>query len=206
VGQNGARVITTDGGTSWRLQKIDGSINPSDSLLTSVQAFDARTARAIGFLGRSVLTTDGGTTWVNEETGTDEWLLTSSFLSPTLGWVAGENGMVLKYGLLPSGVEAESGVTTAPLNTVLEPNCPNPFFTSTRIKYQLSRQGPVRLVVYNILGQSVRSLVDGIQKPGGYEVSWDGKDGEGHTAPNGIYFYRLETQAKSQTRKMVKVR
>jgi hypothetical protein len=206
VGQYGTCMVTVDSGVSWRLQKIDRSLTPVDSLLTSVQAFDAQTARAIGYLGRSIVTTDGGATWVGEETGTDEWLLTSSFLSPTLGWVAGEDGMVLKYGLLPSGVEAERGGATAPLYTALEPNHPNPFVGRTRIRYQLSRQGPVRLVVYNVLGQAVKKLVDEAQKPGTYATSWDGCDAAGRVVSSGVYFYRLETQGKSQTRKMMKVR
>jgi photosystem II stability/assembly factor-like uncharacterized protein len=203
VGQNGARVITTDGGVSWRLQKIDSGIG---SVLTSVKAFNTQTARAIGYLGRSVLTTDGGITWVNEETGTDEWLLTSSFLSPTQGWVAGEDGMVLKYGLLPSGVETERGGTPNTWITALEQNRPNPFQDETGIRYQLARKEHVRLIVYNVLGQAVRRLVDGTQTPGAYVVSWDGKDGAEHPSPSGVYFYRLEAGGQSQTRKTVKVR
>ena len=206
VGQYGSCTVTTDGGMTWRLQKIDRSLTPVDSLLTSVQAFDAQTARATGYLGRSVLTTNGGATWVGEETGTDEWLLTSSFLRPTLGWVAGENGMVLKYGLLPSGLEAEGKGTALIWKMALEQNRPNPFVASTQIRYQLSRQGPVRLVVYNVLGQAVKKLVDEAQKPGIYATSWDGCDAAGRAVSSGVYFYRLETQAKSQTRKMMKVR
>jgi hypothetical protein len=208
VGQNGARVITTDGGTSWRLQKIDNGIGfeESDSMLTSVQAFDTQTARAIGYLGRSVLTTDGGATWVGEETGTDQWLLASSFLRPTLGWVAGEDGMVLKYGLLPSGVEAERGGTPNPWIAALEQNRPNPFRDKTGITYQLARKERVRLIVYNVLGQAERRLVDGTQTPGAYVVSWDGRDRAEHPLPSGVYFYQLEAGGQSQTRKMVKVR
>jgi hypothetical protein len=145
-------------------------------------------------------------TWVNEETGTDEWLLASSFLSPTLGWVAGENGMVLKYGLLPSGVEAERGVTSSSWITVLEQNRPNPFRDKTGIRYQLARKEHVKLIVFNVLGQAVRRLVDGTQTPGAYVVSWDGRDGAEHLLPSGVYFFRLEAGGQSQTRKLVKVR
>jgi len=206
VGQYGTCMVTTDGGVSWRLQKIDRSLTPVDSLLTSVQAFDAQTARATGYLGRSVLTTDGGATWVGEETGTDEWLLASSFLSPTLGWVAGEDGMVLKYGLLPSGVEAVQGGTPNPWITALEQNRPNPFQDKTGIRYQLARKEHVKLIVYNVLGQAERRLVDGTQTPGAYVVSWDGRDGADHPLPSGVYFYRLEAGGQGQTRKLVKVR
>ena len=206
VGQYGTCMVTVDSGVSWRLEKIDRSLTPVDSLLTSVQAFDAQTARAIGYLGRSVVTTDGGATWAGEETGTDEWLLTSSFPRPTLGWVAGEDGMVLKYGLLPSGVEAERGGTPIPWITALEQNRPNPFSGRTVIGYHLAQKGRIRLVVYNVLGQAVRMLRNEEFVPGSYQASWDGRDGAGHPLPSGVYFYRLEAGSQSQIRKLVKVR
>jgi len=209
VGRNGARVITTDGGTSWRIQKMSRWTwmgPPIDSLLTSVQAFDPLTVRAWGNLGYSVLTTDGGTTWQGEETGTKEWLLASSFLTPTLGWVVGENGMVLKYGRLPYGVEEGEKTAGVPRVTWLGPNHPNPFTGGTEIKYQLANRGKVKLGVYNVLGQAVRELVSGEQEAGTYAIRWDGKDGAGKATSSGVYFYRLEAEGKYQTRKMVRVR
>jgi hypothetical protein len=172
----------------------------------SVQSFDGLTARATGYLGRSYLTTDGGSTWVGEETGTKEWLLSSSFLTPTLGWVVGEDGMVLKYGRLPYGVEEEKGKPTMPLVTFLGQNRPNPFPERTEIMYQLANKGKVKLVVYNVLGQAVRRVVEKDQEPGVYAASWDGRDEAGHSVSSGIYFYRLEASGRTQTRKMVKVR
>jgi photosystem II stability/assembly factor-like uncharacterized protein len=200
VGRFGSRVITTDGGLSWRLQK-----RPDTDLLASVKAFDGQTARATGYLGRSVLTTDGGATWVEEERGTREFLLGSSFLTPTLGWVAGDKGMVLKYGRLPSGMEEEREQTGMPLFTWLGQNRPNPFSGGTEIKYQLASKGKVRLVVYNVLGQAVRKLVVGKQEAGSYLSRWGGKDEAGRNASSGVYFYRLEASGQSQTRKMVKI-
>ena len=179
---------------------------PIDSLLTSVQAFDPLTVRTGGYLGRSVLTTDGGATWQGEETGTKDWLLASSFLTPTLGWVVGENGIVLKYGRLPYGVEDEKTQTGIPWFTWLGQNRPNPFTGGTEIRYQLASKGKVRLVVFNILGQVVRSVVNKEQEPGAFAVVWDGKDEVGRIASSGVYFYRLEAFGKSQMCKMVKVR
>jgi photosystem II stability/assembly factor-like uncharacterized protein len=203
VGQRGTIVASTDQGLSWRVQRAG---TYPDSLLMSVQAFDGLTARATGYLGRSVLTTDGGTTWVGEETGTKEWLLASSFLTPTLGWVAGENGMVLKYGRLPYGVEEGEKTAGVPRVTWLGPNHPNPFTGGTEIKYQLASRGRVKLGVYNVLGQAVRELASGEQEAGTYVIRWNGKDGMGKTTSSGVYFYRLEAFGQSQTRKMVKIR
>ena len=203
VGRLGSRVITTDGGLSWRLQKLSRT---TDSLITSIHVFDGLTARGVGYLGNSVYTTDGGATWEGDEPGTHEWLLASSFLSPTLGWVAGENGMVLKYGRLPSGVEDEKTQTCISGFTWLGQNRPNPFSGGTEIRYQLANKGKVRLVVYNVLGQAVRRVVDKEQEAGAYMATWDGRDVAGGIASSGVYFYRLEAGGQSKTRKMVKVR
>ena len=203
MGSRGVRLGTTNQGLTWQIQRDD---NSADSLLTSVQAFDGLTARATGYLGRSVLTTDGGTTWQGEESGTKEWLLASSFLTPTLGWVVGENGMVLKYGRLPYGVEEGEKTAGVPRVTWLGPNHPNPFTGGTEIKYQLASRGKSRLGVYNVLGQIVRELASGEQEAGIYAIRWDGKDGAGKTTSSGVYFYRLEAFGQSQTRKMVKIR
>lgn len=204
VGQWGACTVTTDGGLSWGLQKR--RIYDQESLLVAVKAFDGQTARATGYLGNSLWTTDGGLTWVEDPRGTQEWLLGSSFLTPTLGWVAGENGMVLKYGRLPSGVEEEQGKSALPLRIRLWQNRPNPFEGRTEIRYQLAGRGKVTLTVFNVLGQAVRRVVDQNQEPGAYAVIWDGRDEVGRPATSGVYFYRLEAAGKSQTRKMVKVR
>jgi hypothetical protein len=83
----------------------------------------------------------------------------------------------------------------------LAPNYPNPFNPTTSIRYGLPREVMVRLEVFNILGQRVATLVDQVQKPGFYNILWD-------AAPlsSGIYFYRLDAEEFSQTRKMVLLR
>ncbi len=78
----------------------------------------------------------------------------------------------------------------------LEPNYPNPFNATTAIVYSLPNIGaqpaPVRLTVYNILGEKVKSLVDDNQQPGRHIAYWDGTDQQGQPVASGVYFYRLE--------------
>ena len=90
-----------------------------------------------------------------------------------------------------------------PEQTALLPNYPNPFNSSTQIPYRVSAPGPVRLVIYNVLGQPVRTLVDEIQAAGAYQVSWDGRNHRGAHVANGIYLYRLQTGEIAQVRKML---
>ncbi|UCE20595.1 MAG: T9SS type A sorting domain-containing protein [Gemmatimonadota bacterium] len=93
-----------------------------------------------------------------------------------------------------------------PIEYRLSQNYPNPFNPSTSIQYSVfSDQSPlhVTLKIYNVLGQGVRTLVDDIRNPGSYEVSWDGRDAFGKSAPSGVYFYRLSTDEFTATKRMV---
>lgn len=85
----------------------------------------------------------------------------------------------------------------------LSDNYPNPFNPATFIDYQLMRANRVFLAVYNSLGQLVKILVEADQEPGAYTVQWDGHDSAGRKMPSGIYYYRLQLDRISETRKML---
>ena len=116
-------------------------------------------------------------------------------------WVADQTGLYRIFSTDPSDWEAANA--TLPVASGLEPNYPNPFNSSTQIPYRVSGPGPVRLVIYNVLGQPVRTLVDEIQAAGAYQVSWDGRDHRGARIANGVYLYRLQAGSLSQVRKML---
>lgn len=85
-------------------------------------------------------------------------------------------------------------------------NKPNPVSAATAITYAIARKGYVFLGVFNVLGQRVVTLVDELQEPGDYEVIWNlSSVGQSHL-PNGIYFYRIQTQEYTEVKKMVIVR
>lgn len=89
---------------------------------------------------------------------------------------------------------------------LLAQNYPNPFNPSTTISYAIPEdngQVAVRLNVFNIRGQLVRTLVDQSQGPGTYNVNWDGADSRGRRIGSGVYFYRLVAADFVSTRKMV---
>ncbi|HUU46252.1 MAG TPA: T9SS type A sorting domain-containing protein [Acidobacteriota bacterium] len=81
-------------------------------------------------------------------------------------------------------------------------NFPNPFNAATLISYELSDAGPVSIVVYNILGQNVRTLVNGERSAGTHTETWDGTDNSGRTVSSGMYFYRVQAGGEVVTRKM----
>ena len=105
----------------------------------------------------------------------------------------------------------ETQVTSSPTLTAsslpqtfaLYANYPNPFNPNTTIRYDLPGEGAVRLSVYNLSGQKIRTLLDGPQVAGVHRVAWDGKDETGIQVASGIYLYRLETEEGSLVRKMM---
>jgi hypothetical protein len=85
----------------------------------------------------------------------------------------------------------------------LRQNYPNPFNPVTSIEFKLPKRMEVKLVIYDVLGRQVRKLLDGQQNPGGHKVYWNGTNDEGQFVGSGIYFYRLEAESFSATRKMM---
>lgn len=90
-----------------------------------------------------------------------------------------------------------------PQSFALRQNYPNPFNSSTNIEFDLPVGGKTRLTIYNVLGQTVRTLVDDMMTPGSHRVSWDGTNGSGKWVASGVYFYRLTTEHTSESKKML---
>ena len=93
-----------------------------------------------------------------------------------------------------------------PLRPDLEQNFPNPFNPSTSIPFALPSAAQVRLSVFNVLGQQVRTLLDREVEAGYHRMAWDGSDDAGRQAGAGVYFYLLESGSFLQTRKMTLVK
>ncbi len=90
-----------------------------------------------------------------------------------------------------------------PVQFSLEQNYPNPFNPETSIRYTLQRSGAVRLDIYNLMGQRVRTLIDEYCSAGSYKVVWDGMDDRGNRAVSGVYIYQLRANDAVATRKMI---
>lgn len=85
-----------------------------------------------------------------------------------------------------------------PVTLALSQNYPNPFNPVTTISYSVAEASYVSLVVYNILGQGVATLVNKYQPAGSYSIPWDAT-----SLPSGVYVYRLHTDQVTETRKML---
>lgn len=120
-----------------------------------------------------------------------------------------ETGGRYVYRLLsdPDGEDIHtSGEVYVPVTSAsLSQNYPNPFNPTTRIEYLVpeGQAQRVALVVYDVRGARVRTLVDGIVTGGKYVVDWDGRNDQGQTVGSGVYFYRLVERNFTRTRKML---
>jgi len=108
---------------------------------------------------------------------------------------------------IPTPVKPEEPpVTQRPKEFELGQNYPNPFNPSTTIKFSLPEASYVKLEVFNILGQKVKSLLDEKKNVGIHTVVWNGENQNGEKVSSGIYFYRLETESYRSVKKMVLLR
>lgn len=99
-----------------------------------------------------------------------------------------------------------------PTASSLLQNFPNPFNPSTTISFSLEREMHLSLRIYNVLGEEVTTLAEGMHHSGNFNVTWNGTNGSGELVGSGMYFSRLETKAPNgtqaivQTRKMLLIR
>lgn len=82
-------------------------------------------------------------------------------------------------------------------------NYPNPFNAQTTISYRIPESGHVSLIIYNMLGRRIKTLVHKNQSAGFYEVTWDGKNELGERVPSGFYLYNIKTRESSIGNKML---
>ena len=93
-----------------------------------------------------------------------------------------------------------------PDSYALHNNFPNPFNPVTNIFYDLPKSGHVRMVIYDLLGREVTTLINERMKSGYYATQWNGRNQYGEPVSAGIYFYHLQTGAYSKAQKMLLVK
>ncbi len=111
------------------------------------------------------------------------------------------SGNVAYYGPITARV-----VQKVPDALILFQNSPNPFAQSTIIGYQLAKRDKVEIKIYNITGRIVKTLVNKMESSGYHRVTWDGKDDEGKSVPDGLYLYQLKTPESSVTKRLILIK
>ncbi len=196
---DGTISITTDGGVSWTDNaSFSGGLTavsfvPGSSSVWAVGPFNP------------FHSVDTGKSWVEETTYPFLGGITHvSAVAPTHAWASTSFGQILSYIPITTSVPGPVPIGR-PAEFALLQNYPNPFNPSTTIQYtvggvrdQGSGVSEVKLVIYDVLGREVATLVNTKQAPGSYEVKFDGS-----RFASGVYFYRLTAGTSAATRKML---
>ena len=96
--------------------------------------------------------------------------------------------------------------TVIPNTTGINAIYPNPFNPDTNIRFSLKQAGEIKLEIFNVKGQRIKTLVEGHHNAGIYQVNWNGLDNNNKKVSSGIYFTRLVTSEKQQVKKMVLIK
>ncbi|MCB0725511.1 MAG: T9SS type A sorting domain-containing protein [Ignavibacteriae bacterium] len=186
-GRNDRR--TTNGGLNW--VEIDSISNTS-----LVKVNDSTAVATDGHILKK--TTNSGLNWflfsdrVNNEVINDvEYLDNGQYV------IAGNKGNILRT-FTPGTVGINNSVENIPVKYFISQNYPNPFNPVTKIKYEVPHRSPIKIIIYDLTGREIRTLVNEFRDPGMYEAVFDGAG-----LSSGAYFYRIESPDFSQTRKMI---
>ena len=125
-----------------------------------------------------------------------------AYYSPVVSWTSGGTNYVRKHNVLvdfqSTITDVEQTSSVMPFRYELHQNYPNPFNPSTTIHYDLPKQSKVKMVVYDILGREVATLVNETKNAGSYQVIWNA-----NRVASGVYFYRLQADAFTETKKLM---
>ena len=115
----------------------------------------------------------------------------------------GDGIAIIDMGCYEFGAESYSGINNdeIPVVDYQLTNFPNPFNPETKIVFDLPESGQVKLEIYNIKGQKVKTLLDCYMSPGRSEMLWKGRDDDGKRVSSGVYFYKLDVNGKTEKAK-----
>jgi photosystem II stability/assembly factor-like uncharacterized protein len=194
---SGGRVYkSTNSGGNWSEQlHVAG-------LFSTCYFVDLNTGWAQGLSGSDGImykTTNSGLNWTSQTAAGSYNLLTMHFINAQTGWTAGLLGKMYKT---TNGGDLITGTTSneekIPGSYLLEQNYPNPFNPTTNIRFAISKFGFVKLTVFDIKGREIETLVNENLNAGTYNADWNAVN---HSS--GVYFYRLEGEGFTETKKML---
>lgn len=96
--------------------------------------------------------------------------------------------------------------TVIPTSAILHQNYPNPFNPETTISFTILEEGPAKLVVFDRMGRSIKTLSEGVRNQGNHSVMWDGKNSFGESVASGVYYYMLKTNNFTDVKKALLIK
>ena len=189
-------MLSTNSGSTWMTRNNGLSLDPYSS---SIIKINSTLITSLKFGGSGVYrTANNGMNWENIGQGLPfiesiEKLIVynNKILAATTDgiWQRNISEIITSVSPQSTGIANEFK---------LYQNYPNPFNPSTFINFNIPKSSDVKLTIYNVKGDEIALLVKGELKAGTYKVNWDGSN-----CATGIYFYKLETPAFSETKRMI---
>ncbi|PKN73244.1 MAG: hypothetical protein CVU50_04120 [Candidatus Cloacimonetes bacterium HGW-Cloacimonetes-3] len=155
-------------------------------------------------LAAETLVYSGSINWTEEtfELGSVSGLAQFRWVFGSDGYSGGEGWYIDDVRIVGNSSAGDDPVVAINKLQLFE-NYPNPFNPSTNLRFSLPASTDVRLEIFNIKGQLVRTLLDTNLKPGSHNITWDGTDATNRTVASGVYYYRLSTPIGNQSKKML---
>ena len=196
-GEFGTIFYTSDGGDQWT-----PGIVPNFERINTAYFISPDSGMVAGDHGKVRFTVNGGATWVEDTSVTN---LTSqninhiSIIDNSVAVIVGDSGTIIFTAQDSSALTSVNNNSVIVTEYKLNQNYPNPFNPSTHIQYSIPQYGLVTIIVYDMLGDKVATLVDGYNPSGSYEVEFDASE-----LTSGIYFYRINIGNEfKETKKMI---
>jgi photosystem II stability/assembly factor-like uncharacterized protein len=193
AGDNGRIYRTTNNGLTWIRQLLE-----TTNILQSIYFVNSTTGYCAGWNGIILKTTNSGVNWIQQAPVSNNNLYSVFFTNSNTGYATGDRGTIIKTIDGGSVISVNQISSSIPDKFYLYQNYPNPFNPGTVIRYSINENRFISLKVYNILGNEIATLVNEKQDAGIYEVQWNGSN-----YSSGVYYYRIEADGFTETKKML---
>lgn len=192
----GASVVkTSNGGVNWNFEFIQQWGVASEIAFRNL----AEIWLPLSISQAWALSIDSANSWHTIPAPDSSSVWDALFLDQFHGWGCGTNGLIVKYNPQPIGIQNWENIL--PASDILYQNYPNPFNPYTTIEYYLVKPAAVRISIYDVLGREIKTILSGLQKAGQHKLKLSGEN-----LPSGIYFYKLESESFTGTKKMIILR
>lgn len=191
---------STNDGDSWIA--INNGLTNLSILSLAINSQDRLFA---GTHGGVFSSTDNGINWISRNTGLADSVIYSLAIDSSSFIYAGSS-IGLVYRSIQPVVSIKSLQDKYYSSFLLEQNYPNPFNSTTVLTYQVSKAGVVQLIIYDLIGNKVKTLVNDRRNVGIYQVEWNGNNEAETPVASGLYIYRLKTDSYVQSKKMILLR
>ena len=194
---SGGVYLSTNNGSSWTQTSLNNRsvwsiVASGNNIFAGMDAYPLNDTSGV------YMSTNNGVTWIQKNQGFNGNMSIQSLLIANNYMLAGTFGQSIWRRPLSELVGIQNISSETPSKFSLSQNYPNPFNPTTKIKFAMPKSGNAKIVVYDVMGREVQTLVNERLQAGTYEATFDGS-----TLNSGVYFYKLIVNGQSETKKML---